>query len=205
MLLSDSLNCLSVNPMVWFETVVQITNRKWIVPDGREFLRDTVPIVDPGLYILEYTSEKGCTYRDTLGVKDFRNEYNVTVFSDTIDCDNTVVTASAIADRGGLNYLWIKGLDTLSQDSTLMLNTGGAYILIADDGQGCIVRDSFLISVDTTSPAVNLITPDTLNCRDTLVEISIEAVNIREIEWLFNSTLIGDSSSLIVRSSCMRP
>jgi gliding motility-associated-like protein len=196
---SDSLNCKSVDPQIWYFTADQIFDPKWHVPNGSQVQEDTIALSEPGWYVLEYESENDCTYFDSIMVEDYRNEYNVEVVLDTIDCDNPVVTISAVSDTSGIEFYWLRGIDTISTDSTFLLSRGGAYILVADDGSGCLVRDSFVIAVDTARPDFRINGRDTINCKDSVVDLTINTTSaLRNISWTRNMIAVGDSTVLSV-------
>ena len=196
---SDSLDCRTVDPLIWYETTLPLASTDWRRPNGNFERGDSIRLTNPGWYVLEYESLNGCIYRDSLEVLDHRNTYNVVVLNDTIDCETPNVTISAVADTSGLLYYWIRGLDTLSTDSTVQLATGGAFILIVDDGNGCLVRDSFIVSVDTTRPQLTIDGGDTLNCRDTVIHLTANtSSSLKEVAWYHSGGRIGTSVELEV-------
>ncbi|HEX5625458.1 MAG TPA: hypothetical protein VFX48_05535, partial [Saprospiraceae bacterium] len=114
----------------------------WSGPNGFSSGLDSIQIREPGTYILQFTSEFGCTSSDTVTIADFRSLPTVTVADDSINCIRTNVTLSLNTNDTGLNFLWSGPNNFSSTEQKPRINNGGTYSVTVSNAFGCTITRS---------------------------------------------------------------
>ena len=132
-------------------------------------------VTQPGTFILTATSN-GCSSRDTIVVfvdtatpraiiRPVTQTLSCTVNSVTLDGTNSTPV-------GQINYLWLFNNIPFDNNPMTQANFGGSYTLsVTNKKNGCINSDTINIKENRTQPNINIVKPQILNCKDTVVTI----------------------------------
>ena len=120
--------------------------------------------LEPGVYMVVVTDEKGCTSAQTVTVLAFNCALLATITSAEVSCFGGSDGQATIAVLGGTlpySYLWSNG--TITQTATNL--AAGTFTAIATDAGGCVVTQSVSIGQPTLLVAElmviqNVVCPD---------------------------------------------
>lgn len=124
----------------------------------------SLSVTQAGNYFVDVLDVNGCPSSDSILVQVWP-ELQGDLGTDTLICsgDSILLDASSWA---GANYLWMPGGATTS---TLPVGSTDTFVVQIGDGNGCIYRDTFNLTVDLP-PLVSLTASNTVECvGDTLV------------------------------------
>ena len=120
----------------------------------------TITVADSGSYVLTVVTDKGCRYRDTLNVQYFVSA-SITAGKDITICKDTL-TELSVAITGGtppFKYKWNRiesGQEFIQGDTTatpkVFPATTSNYEITTTDANGCISRDTILVTVLDPKP-----------------------------------------------------
>ena len=197
-LTADSLKCENIDAKVWLEPNSKVIDPVWIDPLGTRSNGDTAAVTEAGWYIISFSAPSGCLYNDSLFVKDHRTGFDISLLADTITCNDPTSEITLQSSNTALTYLWLSGSDTLSTNPNLIVSGGGEFVLKATDTLGCTVVDTIEVQVDTVKPIFSVSGIDTLNCRDTVITLRVNGLDMNwSSEWsAVNGAVLGSSDSL---------
>lgn len=125
------------------------------------------------IYSVTVTSPNGCSDVDSITVTP---PYEVELGFDREICPNESISIGIVDLGGGYTYSWLP-TDGLSDPSSSMPSASPTstttYVLSVDNGAGCIIQDSFTISLKTP-PNLSLIGPQTI-CNGSCATLSVTA------------------------------
>ncbi len=170
-------------------------------------------VTDPGTYILEVTSEQGCTATDTvrvIGIGQPIAQANGDI-NPVIDCNNptVILDGDGSSTGGNVSYSW----DLINAEGDVIQNVGNGITATADragryrltvefvDLQ-CTSTDIVIVLDQTQIPNSILPTSANLNCDGTPVTLSIgDAEDNVEYDWARIETpgnVLGNSNTFSV-------
>ena len=136
-----------------------------------------------GTYWVQVAGEGGCTARDTIVISDFNEEVSVSLGNDTSYCLYQSMTITP-APQDFLHYQWSNG------QTTPTATTGGfngTLILAATSINGCIARDTVVISLNIDNPVFQFDNP-TYYCPGRVVVLETGLPNLQH-HWQDHSEL----------------
>ncbi len=157
-----------------------------------------------GTYTLLVSNlDNGCTAADTVTVNQNTVKPTVAISPpDTLTCTRPSITidGSGSSQSSSLQFLWQSdsgGLAAGTSTPTPQVTAPGTYTLtITDLSNGCVSFDSVQVMQDTLAPAVAILPPPTLNCRDTVVSIQANvAAGQPVLEWSTADGHLADGQS----------
>lgn len=189
---------------------------RWYDQNGRLILNSSwqIYIQNAGTFVFEIENEgNGCISRDSFEVIPDENLPDLSVEpADTLNCirNSVILSASGQSSGGGIiSYIWSKNGNILDSSSVLEVFDGGSYsILITDLNNGCSVSQQVQVAVDREQPEFNILSLDTINCRDTSARIISEILNARNVNYHYNWSQLdgsvidpdGDSSLTVMNT-----
>jgi gliding motility-associated-like protein len=130
---------------------------------------------------------------------------NLELFADTLTCSNNTVDLRGNVSEGNVNYQWstIGGMNLDPDTNQVMVTMGGAYVLDATFNEnGCSVRDTITVAVDTLTPDLALSnSPLVLDCNTESIELLATSSNMQvSWEWklMGNAAVLSATDSIVV-------
>jgi gliding motility-associated-like protein len=151
----------------------------------------TITVSSAGIYFVKVADKCGEEAIDSIRVTFIENNFHITGAPEK--CNNDTVILSA--NGGYANYQWAPSGNLISDGSTVKVSPLKStwYYATAETLQGCFLKDSFLLTVNT-SPSLNL-GNDTSICEDKSI-ILTASTGFANYDWSEGST----SSSIEVTS-----
>ena len=176
----------------------------WFNPDGSVLVRNewSYEVRNTGTYtlIVENTTN-GCTSMATQTVSPDQDLPSLSIENrDTLTCNQTsiLLTGNGSSNGGGtLIYQWLDAQGNEIRDTEdLEVTVPGSYTLwVTDAANGCSVSQQVEVPIDTLAPLISLDTPDTLSCKDSIVQLTVgNFAPSLEYEWS------SDDGKMIQRS-----
>ncbi|TVR84200.1 MAG: hypothetical protein EA409_01440 [Saprospirales bacterium] len=177
------INCLNPSTLL-IAHAQNVAEFSWTGPNGFNSQDSIVEVFESGFYELTVTGFNGC---DTLLL--------VEVLSDTItptliiegetviDCNSQMAELAATSDFDDAEFEWIFPDSTVVGTAEISTNLEGVYIAMATLPNGCFVKDSLMVVVDTIQPEVNFEVVD-IDCAQIEGAITITPVqNVASVVW----------------------
>lgn len=170
----------------------------WSTPDGHFTggAQTPAPTVDkPGTYKLLITNtQNGCTATDSTLVSENKTAPPADAGpAGLLTCYQPafILSANNGLPAGGLQFAWSSpdGNFTGPQDSALTsCDEEGMYVVqVTDPANGCQTSDTVLVDVDQQYPDLSIATPGTINCIQSVVNLSANATgNSLTYAWQTN-------------------
>ena len=180
----DSITCDNREVSIRAEVDIEDSQVDWILPSGEEQSGTNFTSVEAGLYQLEVTSPKGCTFETTFEVSIDTLYPEITLSGNTINCIDTlsILNANTTSNLAYSHWLNTAGIDSLN-NSTAIASTEGWYIFEALGQNGCLTKDSIFITAEQEAPMLPGINDQLLDCSNTSILISSEASDSLETIW----------------------
>ncbi len=141
---------------------------------GKNFNSNQVsPFVkDTGWYYLTFTNTNQCTSYDSIKV--IRNDsFPIIAFlNPSIGCQDDSVSITGFSNTLGTSFQWTgpNGFDKMG--SSVFTSIGGNYSLTGTAPNQCKITKTFDVLYDTIKPIFSILPPDTLNCKNTIIDLS---------------------------------
>ena len=127
-------------------------------------ISQTITVSSSGTYIVAVTNPYGCMNRDTI-IATFNPLPIVNLGADVTQCGGSVLLD---AGNVGSMFMW----SNASTSQTINVNTSGSYIIAVTDGNGCINRDTAMVTINAL-PVVSAMASSVVVCvDDTLVTLT---------------------------------
>lgn len=180
----DSIECIDDLGYASLIPDASVDFATWISPAGDTITGDSILLSGNGLYRVQVTGINGCVSTDSFEINAGRSPV-IQLFGDTITCNNRgAARIWAVTNQSGLDYLWTHQGQSMGSDSILIVGERGWYKCSVSNTFGCMVMDSIWVVVDTAAPMVIALSPDTLNCRRSQVEIRTFVMpNLVQYSW----------------------
>lgn len=160
---------------------------------------DTLVVDTSGSYELLVAADNGCV--DTLSFDVFQNtlapDVDVMPVTASLDCLTDSVRFDFFTTTTNYEPVWSNAMgDPIGTLDSLILMTAGDYrLLLTDLNNGCQTETVFTLLIDTLAPVFSLPLPDTLDCVQQSVTLSIEGTSPGDLcSWL----QIADDCDVIV-------
>ena len=164
-------------------------------------------VTQPGTYYLQ-VSTGSCTaldsvvvYIDTLAPKAI-----IQPISQVVTCKNPSVTLNGTRSTpiGSLSYSWAYNGSVFDNNGISQANFGGLYsLIVANNKNGCTNTDTVRIDEDRVLPTINIATPKTLNCKDTVITIDA-STSSQGTRFTFKWTT-ANGGRILADSNTLRP
>ena len=126
----------------------------------------------PGTYFLSVGPPQACVLKDTLTVGIDTVKPNLQLTGGVITCNQPSVNLQASSSVAGTTIIWKGANGDSFSGSNWSVSEGGWYSATATHPRsGCTLTDRVEVKVDTLTPVVQF-EDDTLNCRDTLIQLA---------------------------------
>jgi hypothetical protein len=144
----------------------------WTGPGGFTSGIANPVVTQTGTYTLTTTSSNGCTSIATAEVTPDQSIPQITVTTGTITCAVPSIQLSATsANVPNATWQWTGPGNFISNLSNPTVSQPGNYSVVATAPNGCSATTGGTVADDTDGPAVNVGTPDELNCTTTQVAL----------------------------------
>ncbi len=159
------------------------------------------PTVDQGgTYTLTVNDINGCSNSASVMVNmDTISPTVIIAPGDTINCANTTINLDATGSSAG-NFQWNTQNGNIvsgANGPTPTINVAGQYELTLLGNNGCTGMGSIIIIADTTSPIVDINTPDTINCITSTVILNASNSDVGNYNWGSNTGQILTGGSTL--------
>lgn len=174
----------------------------WILGD------DTISGVDLNIFTRERSVEvivigdNGCS---TGRVIDILYDTLAPIFnleSDVIDCNNEQVEITTDIELSNHTFIWAGDGVANESGPSVMVTEPGAYALsVMDNETGCIGLMTIDVMSDFSEPDFTAITPDTLTCNRTSVNVSISTEIDNRVIWTTSDGRIVEEPTILATLS----
>lgn len=124
----------------------------------------TISASTTDVYFVAVTNGCGTTLSDPIIVI-INDNPTVDLGNDISQCGGSVIINSGIS--GASNYAWSGPSPINSNTQSISVNQSGTYAVVVTDNNGCTGTDAIIVSIDNTSPVVDL-GPDINQCGGTV-------------------------------------
>jgi gliding motility-associated-like protein len=138
----------------------------------------TATVLKKGTYTLTVTNnDNGCSTTKSVTVSDDLTVPDISVDQNPakITCTNLTTTLFGSSSTANATLQWTgPGIVSGAATSSPVVNVSGSYILTVTGNNGCTATNSVTVGSDKTAPSAPVIlTPDTLSCKNSSVNISV--------------------------------
>ncbi|MDQ3142204.1 MAG: gliding motility-associated C-terminal domain-containing protein [Bacteroidota bacterium] len=183
----DTINCNNPNITIDASGSIKTNNSilQWITNGGNiSDLSDPlrIKVNESGIYTL-HISDGSCM--DSISVQVYKNDAipQLSLRSDTINCDNSTVRVTAVTNAFNAQFTWTDGTNVIGASSFIDVSQPGPYYVTVTDDQGCTNYATILVPVDLKQPEINIFATK-ISCRDSLATLSFSLIDsIRNFIW----------------------
>jgi len=201
------LTCIQTSVLLSGNSNAQSANYVWTNPQLIQTFNQNISIQSAGEYHLSVTDGiTGCTAKDTVLViaDTSRPAINLPVGNFLLSCSDTTLFLSGNVFPATASSYWRLQGGGLYSDPFLCQSPGQYYLVGIDNTNGCRDSNFIFVQQNIQAPQLFLLHPnqsfilDTLNCRDTVLNISGMAIpGTTDLEWSDGSnTLNGNTISI---------
>lgn len=135
------------------------------------------PISEAGNYVLLVTGQNGCDTTHQFEIKGHFDPPAIALADVHLNCHQPSATlANTASNTGNLSYIW--NLNNQSYPTqTIQATNQGTAILTLTNSDGCVSRDTAVITTDFNPPAFTLSPARTILCTDTALQMSVMDAN----------------------------
>lgn len=141
----------------------------WTGPNGFTASTANVTAVEAGNYIVTVTAANGCVASDTAVVTENKVLPTVAVQGAELTCTVPAAGLKAIASAG-VSFLWSGPAGFTSTADSINVNTAGTYIVTVTSANGCIAKDTAVVTENKILPVV-AVKGGELNCEVTALPL----------------------------------
>ncbi|MDD4236336.1 MAG: PKD domain-containing protein, partial [Bacteroidales bacterium] len=148
-------------------------------------MNPSIQVYNSGEYWVQITDTSNCEIIKTANVIVDNFQNNISLGNDTSLCSGNYIKLIEGTEET-VNYTWLPGGET---DSTLYVYENGEYILIAENINGCIARDTIVVDIQGVAPVPNFEAEQFCYGEPTLfTDLSFNQDSIENRTWIFNQT-----------------
>ncbi len=156
-------------------------------------------VTDTGWYYLDVTDQNTCAALYAYFVPitlDLPN--SVILGADQITCVDSVLRLSPSVGVSVRSFDWTLDGRSFSSDSSILIRSGGDYIVELEFSSLC--RDTIVksIKMDTVKPMINILPYDSLDCRVQILDLAVEADQSYNYFWSLNGNLLVRDSVIAI-------
>ena len=172
----DSIDCTSPIASIRAEVDILGSQIDWVLPSGLEVSGQDFTSTEAGIYEVEVTSPKGCTFQTTFEIKIDTIYPSITLSGNPITCLDTIALLSASTSSDVVSTTWLHEEGLINYDNTQAIaRSGGWYTYEAIGGNGCLSQDSILIQENRALPSIPTINDQVLDCSTPFVLLASTA------------------------------
>lgn len=200
---SDSIDCNNNSASIFLTGSQSFSLIEWIDPMGN--VLGTGPSFDTdsgGTYRVRVTGKNGCQSDSVFTIKENKAIPSIQLSGDTINCLQAEIWISlAIEDQAG-SLVWSGPEVRQVTPDSVLVGSGGTYMVEFTGENGCITRQQIDIPVDTMGPVFALMGDSLLYCLQKEAAIGMTPVSSGWLtEWVGPAgNLAGNGPDLIVDS-----
>ena len=127
----------------------------------------------PGIYTIEATGINGCMASASLEVNQSTEFPDYTIDLDSLNCDVSNVTVGFDSTDPDLLVFWEGPIIIEDDEYTFNTDQAGSYIFSITNSNGCTLKDSFFVVMDTFPPNNGIELSSQINCLLDFVTLSI--------------------------------
>lgn len=161
-----------------------VLNYQWTTPNG--FISsnpdlNTIEVTAAGKYYVKVTSQRGCTFVDSIIVVSDVSIPQVNITSGSLDCKNLAVNITFSSPSTIMNAVWSSLNSFVNIPDGIRVNKPGQYILTVTDDINCTAIVPVNITQDITKPYLEA-TIDTIDCIKKATSLSVsDSTNIKSV------------------------
>ena len=170
----------------------------WTYQDSIVSVTDSVPVLGPGNYILTLTDlSNGCMSRDT-GFILLSNEHpTIELFSDTLNCRDSILVLNAEVSNDIISYSWALEDSIFSTENQPEIFDAGLYSVTVTNDLGCQTTSTVEILLDDEIPQAET-SFGVIECDADTTSIRLETHFLNEVSWSGPSDFSGIGDHIIV-------
>lgn len=171
---------------------------QWYYQDSLVSNVDSVPILGPGLYLLEATNySNGCTSIDS-GYVSLSNEHpEIELFADTLNCKDSTLILQSVASQDIISFTWMLEGDIIDTTETPTVESPGLYSVIVINDKGCKSTAEVEIVTDQILPEV-VTEYSPIGCDEESTTLTLHCSPSFDVEWTGPEANIYSDSNLVV-------
>ncbi len=196
----DTINCTNA-----FVELIPVSNQNklsylWTLPNGAQLTKDTITVMQNGLYLLQVTNNLSCQNLKEYFLEIDTIRPSIEIPSDiTLDCAQSTFSSELIITSSYEQVLsnnnWLNG-NNLNYE----ISESGVYEFEVIAKNGCSVSSSFEAVVDTITPVLNIPDSVNLNCAVTVDTIYLNSNPEDVLVWTYNNINHYSDTIVIVDS-----
>ncbi|HRI58602.1 MAG TPA: gliding motility-associated C-terminal domain-containing protein [Saprospiraceae bacterium] len=168
----DTLTCTVPTGIISGGSQTPGVSYSWAGPGGFTSNVPNPTVTQTGTYTLTTTSSNGCTSTATAQVVPDQSIPQINITTGTITCAVASIQLTATSSNvPNATWKWSGPGNFTSTQSNPTVTVPGNYTVIATAPNGCSATTGGTVADDTDGPAVNVGTPDELNCTTTQVAL----------------------------------
>ena len=180
---SDTTTLTCFNETITLTAIVSDTENeryRWSRSAGFFFEGLEAAVTEPDTYTLLVKNDNGCSTSGSIEIdlnKVFPEITQMSSDTTTLTCRNKVITLSTtVVQTANARYRWSRPSGFFFEGPTAEVDQPDTYTLFVKNDNGCSDTDSIAIDQDVAVPTIQLTLadPQFLNCRDRILDISLE-------------------------------
>lgn len=177
--------------------VVASFDFEWTGPNNIIESSPEITIFEEGWYYLTITNpDNYCENLDSSYVTFLGSSPNISLDSDTINCNQPEVNINLTSDQSDLSYSWLSQSEVISGYEDIDVNTQGWFYVNVSNINGCTSIDSIFVPSNFTVPDVSL-SFDTIDCQESTVLVSVYISDGGMVEWTGPESFASNIDSFI--------
>lgn len=156
-----------------------------------------------GIYSINTINDNGCITTDSAEIISFITIPEIEIEQDFfVSCNSPNAMISASSLNPDMNYSWSdEQSNTLGTTNSIMVNSGGLYLLEIQDENGC--ENIYSVTIDDllALPEINLMA-DSITCNNPIANITIQSNDVlTTLEWTNSVEIISNEIEVEVDES----
>ena len=149
---ANDLTCDEDTAFMHIETVDTLKEIYWI--ELNQYGSD-VYVLDSGIYHVSFIGVNGCTGLDSIKVNSFKEDFDFTIRSDTLNCFNNSGKIDFVSSQDSLTFIWITPAGDSLYTEDIPVNSPGIYKYHITNKYGCSVSGKHKVVENVSKPAVS--------------------------------------------------
>ena len=138
----------------------------------------------PGIYTIQSIGFNGCLATASLEVRQSTDFPDYTIDLDSLTCEENNVTVGFNSTDPNLSVSWDAPIAIIDDAYSFNTNQAGNYVFSIVNSNGCFLKDSFFVVLDTFSPNNSIVLSSHINCLTDSATLSISNYNgEQDVAW----------------------